>query len=119
MTTPSSDYFDVEDHGGVTIVRVVADAIRHPGQAEQFGKDLATLVAHDGRKRLVLDFRECDYLGSTAFAVILGLAKRVAEAGGSLAIFGFRPDVLTGALIISMDKIIPIFDHEKQALDAV
>ena len=119
MSTLAADYFDLDDLGGVAIVRVMATAIRHPEHAQEFSAELASLVEKEGRTRLVLDMRECDYLGSTAFAAILGLYKKVNAAGGKLAIFGFRPDVLVGANIIGMGHIIPIVDDENQAIAAV
>ena len=119
MTTTPSDYFDLDEHGGVTIVRVVVESIRHPGHAQEFSRDLAALVERDGRNRLVLDLRKTHYLGSTAYAALLGLAKKVDAARGKLALTHVDPDVLIGANIIGLGRIIPIFDDEKQALEAV
>ncbi len=119
MATETSSFFDVTDRGAVTIVHVLEPTIRHPGQAEQFGADLNALVDRDGRNRLVVDFHRNHYLGSTAFAVLIGLAKKVEAARGKLALCSLDPDVLVGANIIGLGKIIPIFEGEADAIEAV
>ena len=116
MTPTESDYFDLHASGGAKIARVTADVIRHPEQAHEFARDLLALVDRDGVRALVIDLRRTHYLGSTAFGALFGLAKHMAALGGKLALCSLHPDLVTGANILGLGSIVPIFDTEAQAL---
>ena len=58
--------------------------------------------SQETHRRIVLDLSQTHYLSSTAFAVLLGFAKKVEAAGGHLKIAGMQPDVLVGANILGV-----------------
>ncbi len=74
-------------------------------------------IATSARKVLI-DFTQNDYLCSTAFATLLNLARDVQQRGGILKVCCFHPDVLLGANIIGLGRIVPIFDDQKSALNS-
>src|SRR4051794_31217432 len=102
MAKNSHDHFDLEMIDDIAIVYVTSHEIRHPGPAQELSAELAKLVERDKLKRMVVDLSDTRYLSSTAFAVLLGLAKRVEAAKGELKISGLQPDVLVGANIIGL-----------------
>jgi anti-anti-sigma factor len=60
--------------------------------AAQFGQKLDSVVA-DPSGRLVVDFRDLEYISSAGFRVLLVAAKRADEAGSRLVLCGLSSKV--------------------------
>ena len=119
MSAVDSGFFELEDLGDVVVARMTVAVIRHPPQAQEFSQDLVELLETYKRTRIVLNMRGSHYLGSSAFAAIFGLARRIDAAGGKLALCELDPDLLTGANILGLGTIVPIVDTEAEAIAAV
>ncbi len=119
MSTAYSDHFDAQDTDGVTLVTTLTELIRHPPQAQVFSEDLAKLVDHDLRTKIVINMSKTRYLGSSAFAALIGLARKVNAKGGKLALCELDPDVQVGANILGLGSIMPIYETEGEAITAV
>jgi anti-sigma B factor antagonist len=119
MSSSPSEYFELDRIGSVTIVQVTAAVIRHPHQAEEFSRDLAALVERDGIRSIVMNFRDTHYLGSSAFAAVIGLARRLDAIGGKLALCEFSDDMMPGVNILGLTSIVPVFETEKEAVAAM
>lgn len=115
MAGDTRKYFDLEDIGGVAVAYLTAPEVRHPGPAQELGAELASLL-RDGHRRIVVDLSDTQYLSSTAFAALLGFAKKVGEAKGELKISGMQPDVLVGANIIGLGRIVELHPNVDSAL---
>ncbi len=94
MAMPASDYFDLHQVGPVTVAKVAVEVIRHPEQAQEFGRDLLALVDRDGVRALIVNLSATHYLGSTAFGSLFLLAKHMEAAGGKLALCALHPDLV-------------------------
>ena len=119
MSAVDSGFFDLEESGVVAIVRMKVATIRHPPQAQEFSSDLVDLLETYKRTRIVVNLRGTHYLGSSAFAALFGLAKRLDAVGGKVALCELDPDLLTGANILGLGTIIPIVPTEAEALAIV
>jgi anti-anti-sigma factor len=119
MSAVDSSFFDLEEVGDVVVARLTVSTIRHPPQAQEFSHDLVDLLETYKRTRIVLNLRGSHYFGSSAFAAIFGLVKRVEAAGGKLALCELDPDLLTGANILGLGSVVPILDTEAEAIAAV
>jgi anti-anti-sigma factor len=116
MATTVYAHFDAEPHGGVTVARITSEENRHPYEATELSQELADLVARDGVRDLLIDFSRNHYLGSSAFAVLLGLAQKLEAAGGRLKVCGLDPNVRIGANIIGLGRLVEIFEDQRSAL---
>lgn len=112
------DHFDLAIHDGVAVATVVSPEIRHPGPAQELGAELASLLDRDQHRRIVVNLSHTHYLSSTAFATLLGFARKVEAAHGQLAIAGMQPDVLVGANIIGLGRIVGIHPDVPSALES-
>ncbi len=119
MSAVDSSFFDLEEVGDVVVARMTVSTIRHPPQAQEFSHDLIDLLDTYKRTRIVLNLRGAHYFGSSAFAAIFGLIKRVEAAGGKLALCELDPDLLIGANILGLGTVVPIVDTEAEALAIV
>jgi anti-anti-sigma factor len=114
----SSSHFDLTHDGPVAVVAVRDRQLRHPHEAQAFGEDLAIALERDGARQVLIDFAENDYLCSTGFAVLFNLARELMQGGGALKLCAMDASVLTGARILGLDQVVPIFATRREALQA-
>jgi anti-anti-sigma factor len=116
MAEHRSAHFDLETIDGVAIVYVTSPEIRHPGPAQELGSELAALLDRDRLTQIIIDLSDTRYLSSTGFAVLLSFAKKVGAAKGELKLSGLQPDVMVGANIIGLGRIVEIHPNVDSAL---
>ena len=116
---PRKRRLEVEDAGDVTVVNFVDTKILEEQSIQAIGDQLFELVDSEGRKKMVLNFTNVEYLSSAALGKIIALNNRVKKAGGKLALCKIRPDIKEVFTITKLDKIIKIVDDEQAAIQAV
>jgi anti-sigma B factor antagonist len=116
MSNEPEPHIQWHDKDGIAVVEVLSREIRQPGPAQDFGRQLYSLLDPQGRKRILINFHKTRYLGSTAFAVLFNLAKMLEPVQGQLKVCCMHPDVLMGASVLSLGQYIGIYDDEKSAL---
>ena len=116
---PRKRRLEVEDAGDVTVVNFVDKKILEEQSIQAIGDQLFELVDSEGRKKMVLNFTNVEYLSSAALGKIIALNNRVKKAGGKLALCKIRPDIKEVFTITKLDKIIKIVDDEQAAIQAV
>ncbi len=120
MAAVDSEYFEVEElEGHIVVARMTVTTIRHPPQAEVFSKDLAELLEKYKRTRIVVNLRGVNYFGSSAFAALFGLGRRLMDAHGKLAVCELTKDLAVGANILGLKTVATICETEDEAIAAV
>lgn len=107
--------FDCEDANGVTLVHLQVKDLRQPAQAAELGEQLVALITA-GHTKLLINFQELAYMGSTGFAVLMVLARKLKERGGQLRFCSMREEVRFGANILGLGSVVPLYDDENSAL---
>lgn len=102
----------------VAVVQVTAHELRFPNQAEALSYELGLVIGQEWAAKTLVDLGRVGYIGSTAYAVLVGVVKKAAELGRALRFCGLNPDVRIGADIIGLDRLAPIHDTETEALAA-
>ena len=97
MSDAYADQIEVYDVGDVIVARVLARELRNPAAAMELGAALNALVDADKPAKLLVNFDQTRYLSSTAFAVLVNLARRMSTAGAMLKLCGMDADILVGA----------------------
>ncbi len=107
--------FECEDANGVTVVQLLVKDLRQPAQAAELGEQLVALIT-SGHTRLLINFASLGYMGSTGFAMLLVLARKLKERGGQLRFCSMREEVRFGANILGLGSVVPTYDDEDSAL---
>lgn len=110
---------ETREADGVTIVRVSCPELRQPAQAIDLGEQLSALVTSGRHPRILIDFEQVHYMGSTGFATLMVLAKKAGKLGVRIAMCNLQPEVRFGADILGFGTLIPIHDDEPTALAAL
>ncbi len=107
---------DVEEVGDVTIATFVDKKILDENNIQQIGSQLFALVEEDGRKRIILDFSNVEYLSSAALGKLITMDKKVKANSGKLRLCSIRPDIYEVFAITKLNKLFDIKDAQEDAL---
>jgi anti-anti-sigma factor len=102
--------------GDVTIVAFAGNL--DSNSSPQAQQALDGILAGAGRK-LVVDFTPLDYISSAGLRVLLGTAKRLSGAGGTLRLFGLNETVREVFEISGFATILAVFATEADALQGL
>src|SRR5438445_9355533 len=94
MTTPHRR-LEVEDIGDVTVVNFTDKNLIDEHTIQIIGEELFSLVDELGRRKILLDFGNVEYLSSAALGTFITLKKKVNAAGGRLILCNIDPDLRT------------------------
>src|ERR1700751_1227280 len=90
---PRRRRLEVEDIGDVTVVSCTDRKILDEQNIQVIGEQLFSLVDELGRRKLLLNFSNVEYLSSAALGKFITLNKKVKAAGGSLILCAIDPQI--------------------------
>lgn len=107
---------DIEEINGVTVARLLEKKILDEANIESLGQELFALVDKDGRKKIVLDFTQVEYLSSAALGKLITMHKKTSTAGGKLALCKIQKDILDVFKITQLNKVLTLCADLDEAL---
>ena len=107
---------DVEEVGDVTIATFVDKKILDENNIQQIGSQLFALVEQEGRKRVILDFLNVEYLSSAALGKLITMDKKVKANSGKLRLCSIRKDIYEVFAITKLNKLFDIKETQEDAL---
>ncbi len=113
---PGKRRLDLETIGDITIAKFVDKKILDETNIQIIGNQLFGLVEDDGRKKIILDFSNVEYLSSAALGKLITMDKKVKAAGGKLRLCAIRPDIYEVFAITKLNQVFDIKDDQEQAL---
>ena len=115
---PRRRRLEVEDLGDVTVVSFTDRKILDEQNIQVIGEQLFSLVDESGRKKLLLNFGNVEYMSSAALGKLITLNKKVQAAGGRLVLCNIDPQIYEVFEITKLDKFFKIHKEEQAALQA-
>jgi anti-sigma B factor antagonist len=109
----------VNDSGKVTIVTFNDSKIIDEAEIQEFGQELYDLVEREGKKKIILNFGNVEFLSSAALGKLIGFDKRVKQHGAELILSNIRPEIYEVFAITKLTKLFVIKDDEADALAAI
>jgi anti-sigma B factor antagonist len=109
---------DVSKVGDVTVVKFVDKKILDEAGILELGAELFSLVEHDNRRSIVLNFDNVDFLSSAALGKLITLDRKVKSAQGRLKMSNIRPEILEVFQITKLNKVFDIRGEEAEAISA-
>ncbi len=106
----------VSDIDNVTVVRFADRKILDELVIKELGDELFSLVEQEGRKNLLLNFTNVEFLSSAALGKLISLHKKVERAGGTLKLTNIRPEIYDVFRITRLNEKFDIKDDQEQAL---
>lgn len=115
MLQPTRSYFDSQDLGGVTHVTLIDKNILHDVQIQETGDALWSLVDDQGKKRILLNFVNVEYMSERFWGKLISLQKKIEAAGGDLVMCNINANILQIFEITKLNKIFTIARDELTA----
>jgi anti-sigma B factor antagonist len=113
---PRRRRLEVEDIGDVTVASFTDRKILDEQNIQVIGEQLFGLVDESGRKRLLLNFSNVEYMSSAALGKLITLNKKVQAAGGKLVLCNIDPQIREVFEITKLDKLFVICGDEQEGL---
>ena len=115
---PRRRRLEAEEIGDVTVVSFMDRKILDEQNIQVIGEQLFGLVDQDGRRKLLLNFGNVEYLSSAALGKFITLNKKVNQAGGKLILCNIDPQIYEVFEITKLNKLFKIEKEEQAALQA-
>ena len=115
---PRRRRLEVEDVGDVTVVNFTDRKILDEQNIQAIGEQLFSLVDEMGRRKLLLNFGNVEYLSSAALAKLITLNKKLQAVGGRLILCNIDPQIYEVFEITKLNKLFNIHKEEQAALQA-
>ena len=118
---PRRRRLEVEDIGDVTVVNFVDRRILDEQNIQIIGEQLFSLVDEVGRRKILLNFGNVEFLSSAALGKLITLNKKLMalkNEGGQLILCNIDPQIHEVFEITKLDKFFKIMKEEQAALQA-
>ena len=113
---PRRRRLEAEEIGDVTVVSFMDRKILDEQNIQVIGEQLFSLVDESGRKKLLLNFGNVEYMSSAALGKLITLNKKVQAAGGRLVLCNIDPQIREVFEITKLDKLFFICPDEQTGL---
>jgi anti-sigma B factor antagonist len=108
----------VEDIGDITVVNFVDKKILDDQNIQLIGDDLFRLVDELGRRKLLLNFENVEFMSSAALGKLIRLHQRLNQVGGKLILCGISKSIMEIFEITKLDKMLKIVKDEQTGLSS-
>jgi len=115
---PRRRRLEVQDSGDVTVVNFVDKKILDEQNIQAIGDDLFRLVDELGRRKILLNFRNVEFLSSAALGKLITLNRKVQAVRGKLILCGISAEIKEVFQITKLDKLFTIHAEEQAAMQA-
>jgi anti-sigma B factor antagonist len=115
-TQPRRRRLEVEDIGDVTVVSFTDRKILDEQNIQIIGEQLFSLVDELGRRKLLLNFGNVEYLSSAALGKLITLNKKLQGVGGKLILCNIHPQIYEVFEITKLNKLLNIRKDEQEGL---
>lgn len=84
-------------------------------EAEEFKNTLIENVGV-GKKKIVVDLEECEFIDSTFLGVLVVSMKKITALGGEMRLVGLQPQVRSMFELTRMYRVIEVFETKEEAV---
>jgi anti-sigma B factor antagonist len=117
-TVQSRRRLEVEDIGDVTVVSFIDKKILDEQNIQLIGDQLFRLVDEEGRRKILLNFGNVEYLSSMANGKLITLHYKVKAAGGRLVLCNIPADIYEVFEITRLNRFFVICSDEQEGLQS-
>lgn len=104
--------------GDVALVEIHTKDFQGPKAGKELGYELATVLAQDWARRIVVDFHRTAFMSSSGFAALFKLVNQAKASGRQVKFCTMVKGVMTGAAVVGLTKIVEVHEDRAAALKA-
>ncbi len=110
---------EVHDDGEIAVVSFIDREIFDEYIIQKIGEDLFSLVDELGKKKVLLNFSDVEYMSSLALGKFLTLQHKLKNTGGKLGMCCIEDEVYETFELTKMNRLFDIQKEEQTALEAL
>jgi len=110
---PRRRRLEVEDIGDVTVVNFVDRKILDEQNIQLIGEQLFSLVDDLGRRKILLNFQNVEFLSSAALGKLITLNRKLQSVEGRLVMCSIAKEIREVFEITKLDKLFKIYNEEQ------
>lgn len=119
MANPQFKHITLKDSNGVAVVDFVNSELMYESTVvNEIGDELHSLVLTHGYTKILLDFKNVQYLSSTMLAKLAKLDQLVQHAKGHLRLCRVGPVLMDTFRIGHFERVFDLYDDADSALKA-
>ena len=115
---PRRRRLEVEDSADVAVVNFIDKKILDEQNIQMIGDDLFRLVDELGRRKILLNFSNVEFLSSAALGKLITMNRKVQAVRGKLLLCNITKEIREVFEITKLDKLFTIMPDEQAALQA-
>ena len=120
MTADSQQrWLDIDQLGGVTVVRLLCAELVQEPEVDIVGKRLLRVVEELGARRVVVNLAEVARMDSGMIGKIIALYKTARKVGGRVALCELNPMLFEALKALHITRLLAIFATEQDAVQAL
>ncbi|MEW5821869.1 MAG: STAS domain-containing protein [Cyanobacteriota bacterium] len=100
----------------ITIIDFEGTEIDHKNTSF-LSEKILSLIKEEEVKNIALNLEKISWLTSSGIGALLNIRKSINKADGELCIFNINPQVLESIKVLMIDRILPVFNDEEEAVD--
>lgn len=112
------DHIEVDNVGEVAIITFTDKKLLDEHNIQVIGKQLFSLVDELGKKNILLNFSNIEYLAAAAMGKLITLNKKVNQVGGKLVLCEIDPAIYEVFKMTKLNKLFKIVGTYQDALEA-
>jgi anti-sigma B factor antagonist len=114
----SKQRLQIEQIGDVTLVCFLDRRILDESVIQMISDQLFNLVEQEGRRKLLLNFSNVDYLSSAALGKLINLHRKLEALEGELFLANVIPQIREVFKVTKFDRVFTIFADQAAAMAA-
>lgn len=99
----------------VTIVYFRDEPILDFPHACQLGREFGDLLNATDHPRIIVDFRDVEYMGAMVIAELISARRHISERNGSLKLCGMHENIRDIFRLMKVDELFEIHDTREEA----
>ena len=105
--------------GEVGVVNFLTSQVLDEMNVQQLGKELNDLIDKEYMILMVINFSKVKFLSSAVLGKLIALHNKISSQKGRMAFCNINPDIMQVFKITRLNKLIPIYDDEDEAVARV
>ena len=105
--------------GDVSVVTFLTSQVLDEMNVQELGKELTALAEGEPGLKMVINFSKIKFLSSAVLGKLIALNKKVSADKGRLVFCNINKDIMQVFKITRLDKLIPIYPDEDDAVKGV
>jgi anti-sigma B factor antagonist len=119
MAAADLKHISIKDTNGIAVVDFVNSQLMFATDVvEEIGAELNSLISDHRYSKIVLDFRNVQYVSSMMLAKLASLERHVETAKGKLKFCGLGPVLRDTFRIGHFERVFDIYDNTDKALQS-